>query len=329
LRFVENNVANSPSSPFLPAMRALVTRNGFAESEHLADGVIIGTDGSIERGWGNPLAPVFPRSACKPLLAAGMVRAGLHLRGKELAIVASSHSGQPEHVELVNAILAGAGLCEDDLANAPGLPYQVAARDAWLAAGNGPSHVTQNCSGKHTGMLMTAQILHAPLAGYTAWEHPVQQAAFATVRELAEEPCQTHGVDGCGAPVVAMSLVALARAYAKLATGVPGSAENAVADAMSHNPFYVAGKGRDVTAFMEAVPGAITKDGAEGVHVLALPDGRAAALKVRDGAERARPAFLIALVADMGMSDVASALPIEPITGGGQPVGAIQAEIPR
>jgi L-asparaginase II len=329
LRFVENIFPDAPDTTFLPVMRARVVRSGFTESEHLADAVIVGPDGQVERGWGDPLAPRFPRSACKPLLAAGMVRAGLPLRGERLAVVASSHNGQTEHVELVSAILAEAGLSEDDLANTPGLPFQVAARDAWLAAGHGPAHITQNCSGKHSGMLLTAQILGAPVAGYTAWEHPVQRAAVAAVRDLTGEDCLIHGVDGCGAPVVAMSLVGLARAYSRLVTAAPGSAENAVATAMSNHPFYVGGTGRDVTVFMESLPGSIAKDGAEGVHVVALPDGRAAALKLRDGAERSRAAFAAALAADLGLPEVAAALPVEPILGGGQPVGQYEVTVPR
>jgi L-asparaginase II len=39
---------------------------------------------------------------------------------------------------------------------------------------------------------------------------------------------------------------------------------------------------------IEAVPGLIAKDGAEGVFVAALPDGAAVAVKVADGSARPR-----------------------------------------
>ena len=329
LRVVEISSVGAPAAPFLPQLRALVVRSGFAESEHLAQAVLVNRDGQVELAWGDPYAPHFPRSTVKPLLAVGMVRAGLQLRNKELAIVASSHNGEPEHVELVREILAGAGLSEADLANTPALPGLTRARDEWLAAGRGPQRISQNCSGKHAGMLLTAQALGAPTQGYTAWEHPVQRAGVAAIRDLTGDPCQTHGIDGCGAPVVALSLVGLARAFSRLVQASAGSPEHDVASAMSAHPFYVGGSERDVTVFMDAVPGAIAKDGAEGVHALALPDGRALALKVRDGADRARPAFVAAILAELGMDKVAAALPVEPVLGGGLPVGHIEVEVPK
>lgn len=310
-----------------PALRAQVVRNGFAESEHLAHAVVVDPDGSVVRAWGDPVAPHYPRSLNKPLQAAGMVRAGLALRGRELAIVAASHSGEPEHIALVTDILTSAGLKPADLENTPALPFGMASHDAWLAAGRGPTRLSQNCSGKHAGMLLTAKALGAPLTGYIGWDHPVQQAAVAEIRLLTGDPADTHGIDGCGAPVVPVTLLGLARAFSRLRQAQTGTPEAAVAEAMSSFPFYVAGGDRDVTRFMQLVPGAIAKDGAEGVHAMALPDGRAFALKVVDGAERARPAFAAALLAELGLAEVAAQLPAEPVLGGGKPVGQLEVEL--
>lgn len=313
----------------LPLIRARVMRSGFAESEHAAHAVFVDPDGRVVRAWGDARSPHFPRSCNKPMQAVGMVRAGLALTGADLAIVAASHNGEAQHIGRVGAILADAGLDLSDLANTPDLPYGAAAREAWLRAGNGPTRVAQNCSGKHAGMLLTAASLGVPTSGYLAEDHPVQQAASAGIWDLSGEHQTYHGIDGCGAPVVALSLVGLARGFSRMVRAPAGSAANAVAAAMSRNPEQVGGQGRDVTAFMLAVPGAIAKDGAEGVHALALPDGRALAVKVIDGADRARQAVVATLLGELDLGEVGEALAPKPVLGGGRPVGRVEVDIPR
>jgi L-asparaginase II len=306
---------------------AQVVRSGWVESVHAGHAVLVDPDGAVTAAWGSPAEPILPRSCNKPLQAAGMVQAGLALEGAQLALAAASHSGEPFHLETVRAVLAAGGLREADLANTPGLPYAPAAQVAWLRAGDGPSAVAQNCSGKHAAMLRTALVLGAPIVGYLDPEHPVQRAAVAGIERLSGERIAGTGVDGCGAPVVAISLVGLARAFGRLVQAPPGSAEARVAAAMSGHPAYVGGTDRDVTRCMLALPGAVAKDGAEAVHAFALPDGRAGALKVADGSERARAAVVVGLLRHLGIEDeaVLEAAGPAPILGGGRPVGAVQA----
>lgn len=307
---------------------ARVTRNGFVESVHAGHAVLVDADGAVIRTWGRPQDPVLPRSSNKPLQAVGMVEVGLELTGPQLAIAAASHNGEAFHLATVRAILAEAGLSEDDLANAPALPYAQAAQVEWLRAGGGPTSLTQNCSGKHAAMLRTALAIGAPTAGYLQPDHPVQRAAAAGIESMSGERIAASGVDGCGAPVAAISLVGLARAFARMSLAAPDSAAGRVARVMAAHPEYVGGTDRDVTAFMRAQPGAIAKDGAESVHAFALPDGRAGALKVADGSERARAAVVVALLRQLGADEavVAAASP-PPILGGGQPVGIVEAVI--
>ncbi len=307
---------------------ARVTRNGFVESVHAGHAVLVDPDGVVISTWGRPQDPVLPRSSNKPLQAVGMVAVGLELTGPQLAIAAASHSGEAFHLATVRAILAEGGLSEDDLANSPALPYAQAAQVEWLRAGGGPTSLTQNCSGKHAAMLRTALALGAPTAGYIQPDHPVQRATAAGIESMSGERIAATGVDGCGAPVAAISLVGLARAFARMSLAAPDSAAGRVARAMAAHPEYVGGTDRDVTMFMRAQPGAIAKDGAESVHAFALPDGRAGALKVADGSERARAAVVVALLRQLGADEavVAAASP-PPILGGGQPVGAVEAVI--
>jgi L-asparaginase II len=307
---------------------AQVTRNGWVESVHAGHAVIVDPDGAVIRGWGRPEDPVLPRSSNKPLQAAGMLGAGLDLEGAELAIAAASHSGESFHLDTVRAILAGGGLTEADLANTPALPYAPAAQIAWIRAGGGPTSLTQNCSGKHAAMLRTALALGAPLTGYLDPEHPVQRAAAAGIERLSGERIVATGVDGCGAPVAAISLVGLARAFSRMVLAGADDAGGRVARAMAAHPAHVGGTDRDVTLFMAALPGAIAKDGAESVHAFALPDGRAGALKVADGSERARAAVAVALLRHLGVDPaVLAAAGPAPVLGGGRPVGSVDAVI--
>jgi L-asparaginase II len=307
---------------------AQVTRNGWVESVHTGHAVLVDPDGAVTRAWGRPQDPVLPRSSNKPLQAAGMVGAGLDLEGAQLAVAAASHSGEDFHLDTVRAVLADGGLTEADLANTPALPYAPAAQVAWIRAGGGPTSLTQNCSGKHAAMLRTALVLGAPLDGYLEPGHPVQRAATTGIERLSGERIVATGVDGCGAPVAAISLVGLARAFSRMVLAGPQTPEGRVARAMSAHPRHVGGTDRDVTLFMAALPGAIAKDGAESVHAFALPDGRAGALKVADGSERARAAVAVALLGHLGVDPaVVEVSGPAPILGGGRPVGSVAAVI--
>jgi L-asparaginase II len=307
---------------------AQVTRNGWVESVHTGHAVLVDPGGAVIRAWGRPQDPVLPRSSNKPLQAAGMVGAGLDLQGAQLAVAAASHSGEAFHLDTVRAVLADGGLTEADLANTPALPYAPAAQVAWIRTGGGPTSLTQNCSGKHAAMLRTALVLGAPLDGYLDPDHPVQRAAAAGIERLSGEQIVATGVDGCGAPVAAISLVGLARAFSRMVLAGPQTPEGRVAQAMSAHPRHVGGTDRDVTLFMAALPGAIAKDGAESVHAFALPDGRAGALKVADGSERARAAVAVALLRHLGVDPaVVEVSGPAPILGGGRPVGSVAAVI--
>ena len=277
---------------------------------------------------------MFPRSSNKPMQAAAMVRAGLDLEGKLLALAAASHSGEDYHVAGVREILARAGLTEDDLQCPPDLPLAEDAQRAMIRAGAGPDRVHMNCSGKHAAMLATCVIAGWPTGSYRDPSHPLQQHILRTVEELAAEPVTATGVDGCGAPLFALSVTGLARAFRAIVLASPASAERKVADAMRAYPDWTSGTTRPERALMEAVPGLLIKSGAEGVEGLALADGRAAAFKIDDGAQRARPAITVALLRSLGAADLPGAdlgaldaLATPQILGGGQPVGEVRVTV--
>jgi L-asparaginase II len=179
-----------------------------------------------------------------------------------------------------------------------------------------------NCSGKHAGMLATCVANGCPLDTYLDPKHPLQVAIADAVAELAGEPIAATGVDGCGAPVFAFSLTALARAFQRLVDAAPGTPERRVADEMRAHPELVAGTGADDTVLMDGVRGLIAKGGAEGVAAVAVPGMGAVALKIEDGAMRPRTPVLLSALRRLG---VAAPMMIELVMGGGEPVGEVRA----
>jgi L-asparaginase II len=304
----------------LPVL-AEVIRSGYLEGTHTGSVLAVAADGSTVLELGDVDRPVFPRSSNKPLQAVGLLAAGWQpADDEEIALATASHSGEDAHLAVVRRMLAWAGLDESTLGCPPMLPLYEPAAHALLARGEQATPLTMNCSGKHAAMLATAVANGWPTDGYLDQEHPVQVAVKHTIEGLAGEPVLHVAVDGCGAPQHAVSLRGLARAFTALAREHPG-----VADAMRAHPYLVGGTDRDVTRLMEGVRGLVAKDGAEGVYAVALADGSAVALKVEDGAGRARTPILVAALRRLGVeAGVLDELATTPVLGGGRQVGEVR-----
>jgi L-asparaginase II len=304
---------------------AHVVRGGIIESVHYGSVVVLAADGSVEFRAGDIEAVFYPRSALKPLQAVALRRAGLELDGELLALTAASHSGEARHLSGARHILRLAGLTEDHLRNVPDLPYGAEQREEWLRRGLGPTRLAQNCSGKHAAMLMTARLRDWPLPDYLDPGHPLQRAIAEAVADLTGQEIGGVSVDGCGAPLFAVSLHGLARAVARLAAAAPDTHEGRVAQAVREHPEMASGTGRDVARLMRAVPGLLAKDGFEGVQVAALPDGRAVGVKIADGADRARMPVAAAALARCGVDPaVLAGFAATPVIGGGAVVGSVR-----
>ncbi|MGW0334564.1 asparaginase [Streptomyces sp. NPDC003011] len=314
------------ASSAIPPVLAEVVRSGFVEGRHRGSLVLLDADGAVELALGDVTSPVFPRSSNKPMQAAGVLRAGLDLAGERLALAAASHSGEPFHRDLVHKMLDEYGLDEELLQCPPDLPLDEAERETYLASGAARSRVTMNCSGKHTAMLAACALREWPLQTYLAAGHPLQRLIHQVVEEAAGERVAAVGTDGCGAPLMAISLTGLARAYRSFVLAGPGSAERRVADAMRTHPEYVAGTRRPDTWLMREIPGTLSKMGAEAVQAVALPDGRALAFKAEDGGGRALGPVLARALGLMGVdAPVVERIGRAPLTGGGREVGEIRA----
>lgn len=307
-----------------------VTRSGFVESVHCGSAVVIAPDGAVHSTFGHPTRATYPRSANKAMQAVAMVGAGLDLPPSLLALAAASHSGEAMHLDGVRTILTSCGLRENALGNANGLPLGRDALRAWYREGRRSEPIAHNCSGKHAAMLATCVTAGWPIDGYLAVDHPLQSSITRVIEELAGEPCDGIGIDGCGAPTHRLSLVGLARAYRTIALATSDTPAGCVRSAMVAHPEMVGGSHRDVSRLMRAAPGMLAKDGAEGVIVGATTTGWACAVKLADGALRGRVPVLLALFTAAGVdmsSAVAIGLDREPVIGGSAIVGHVRSAI--
>ncbi|WP_202567367.1 asparaginase [Agreia sp. COWG] len=306
---------------------AVLERSGFVESRHAGAAVVVGPDGDILEQLGDPSAPVFPRSSLKPFQALAVREAGVHLSPLQTALSMASHGGTSAHVDVVRSILAEAALGEDDLGCPADWPGARSARDEVVRSGGGPSRLYMNCSGKHAAMLVACVQNGWPTDGYLDPSHPLQQRVSALIERETGERIAASGVDGCGAPVHAISLVALARGVSRIAQRPTSDAE-ALVDAVLANGWAVDSPGEQNTLVIERL-GLFAKLGAEGVMVISTTSGTAVALKILDGSLRTATIVALELLVRNGVLD-RSALDTLlhefdlDVLGGGVPVGRLR-----
>lgn len=311
---------------------ARVVRSGLEESIHLGHVVVCDASGRVLAFAGDPDRPAFVRSCMKPVQAAvslTAIGADEELPDELVAIACASHDGTPRHVRAVRGLLARAGLTQADLRTPADRPLDPEA----AARVRAPSAVFHNCSGKHAAMLFGATRRGWRTATYRSPGHPVQRRVLDAVRLLAgEDPIV--GVDGCGVPVHALPLRAIATMYARLGDpsrqGDLGPGLSRALDAMRAVPFIVGGRDRDDTAVMTAVPGVVMKEGAEALDcAVHLPSGIGVAVKVADGGYRAAGPATIAVLGQLGFVPAGAARSLERharpvVTGGGRTVGHVE-----
>ncbi|BCT77506.1 asparaginase [Sinomonas cyclohexanicum] len=311
---------------------AVIERSGFIESRHLGSALVMAGDGSVVTELGDIRTPVFARSTLKPFQALASMQAGVPLRGTQVAVACASHTGSLDHMDVVEGMLGAAGLREADLLCPPDWPTDENARGWLVRAGHGKRRLAYNCSGKHAAFLWACVENGWDRRSYLEPNHPLQQRVRATIEEYAEELIAHLGIDGCGAPVAALSLHGLARAYSRLAKAPGDQGANAraatIATSMLDYPWAVQGRDQPNTIVMEEL-GVLAKVGAEGLVVLATPQGATAAVKVLDGNVRATTLVALTMLAAadaVDVADVARVLErvVEPVMGGGRQVGRIR-----
>jgi len=301
------------------AVLAEYVRDGVVESVHRGYLVALNSDGSVNLALGTSEQLIFPRSTIKSIQGAAMVRAGLKLEPRLLALGCSSHSGSEEHLTAVREILSKAHLDESALQCMLDKPLGDAERRAW---GDKPAtRISMNCSGKHAAMLLTCVTNGWPIENYLDPAHPLQLAIKKELEALAGETITLTSTDGCGAPLFLISVLGLARAIRAMTISTD-PVHQSVLDASRAFPEMVAGKGRLTTQMIEAVPGLYMKDGAEAVEVASMPDGRTLVFKVSDGSLRP---FRVLVHAGLKRLGIDSPYEAENVLGGDRVIGAIRA----
>src|SRR5437868_6320332 len=202
-----------------------VFRGTLVESRHRGALAVVDADGATVLALGDVAAPVYPRSAVKPIQALPLIESGaadrFALGDEELALACASHGGEPGHVEVARRMLTRAGLDAGALECGTHWPTYQGAAQALARSGSAPSALHNNCSGKHAGFLCVACAAGVEHRGYVAARHAVQREVKAAIEGLAgvglsEDRC---GIDGCAIPTYAVPLGALAHAFARFGTG--------------------------------------------------------------------------------------------------------------
>jgi len=312
VRGPDGAAAGGPPSPVI----ARVTRAGRDESIHRGFGAVCGAEGEPVAAFGDPETPIFWRSAAKPFQALPFFEAGgdraFGLTRDEAALSCASHSGEPAHVAAALSMLEKGGFSVADLRCGVHAPYDGASARELERAGEAPSALHNNCSGKHAAMLLACRLFGFDASRYDAPDHPLQRAIFEKVAFYAGYPAAgiEIGIDGCSLPVFRLPLSKLAAAYARLAAPAALAGESAeaaaarvrIVGAMTGSPFHVSGTGQFTTRLLEAGRGRwIGKEGAEGVYAMAIADPlRGIAFKLDDGSSRARNAVACALLGQAG-----------------------------
>lgn len=305
---------------------AHVIRSGLVEGMHYGSAVVVGSDGEAIWSVGEIEKTMFPRSANKFMQTLAMVELGLPLRDELLALACGSHSGQDFHISGVRQILSQAGLAPENLKCLSDYPLDESARNDLVLHGGTKSPLYMNCSGKHAAMLLTCVVNDWDVDSYCSPDHPLQHACKKVISENTKVPVEVVGVDGCGAPTMSSSLLGLARAFGQFAGPGATDDQRLIANAVRLYPEHVAGSWRDVTKLMKGLPGSLAKDGVEGVYGIGLGDGRALAVKIDDGGDRARIAVAMSILRNvLGVvsQEVDRQLESRHVLGAGKPVGQV------
>lgn len=281
---------------------AVVTRGDIVESWHRGIAVVTDPEGKVVYQLGNSKRLIYPRSAIKPLQTVAMLRSGMDLTGQELAITSGSHRSTKAHLAIVHAILEEAGLEDSALLCPDGIQY--------------------NCSGKHAGFLYTCKLNNWDTASYLDLANPIQQEVVAVLEEFSGEKILTTTVDGCGAPLHAMTVEGVARAI-----GLLTRTETELVDALTANGWVISNHGVPDAVLLDA--GFVAKNGAEGVFTVGTRSGYGICIKIADGNLRAAPLIAIELLIRSGLIEQDLYLDLRkrlevPSLGGNKPQGWVE-----
>lgn len=324
---------------------ANVIRGTTIESVHTGHIYIIDGEGREVASVGDPSTVTYFRSACKafqliPCITSGAADA-YSFDEEEIALGAASHSGEPVHVAIAERMLAKAGFTESDLRCGSHLPFSSAATEQMQRAGEQPTQLHNNCSGKHAAMLAFAKHIGADVTTYDSPDNRIQKRILRCIADFTEltEEIIAIGIDGCCVPNFALPVAAMARSFINLIspTNFPEATQAAcqrIVAAMMNHPELIGGSERLDTKIMQAAPGRlISKVGADGVWLCGVlpcekwPSGLGIALKIADGDDYlSRPVAAVEMLRQLGVlsdDDLAEMSPMPIKNRRGDDVGRV------
>lgn len=275
---------------------------------------IVDYEGNLLHSIGDEKRFVFARSSMKPIQALSVVESGAFehykISDRELAVMCASHSGEEYHENSVRSILAKGGLDESYLKCGIHLPFNEKRKKEFVKRGIEPREIHNNCSGKHSGMLITSKYLGYDLDHYFLVNHDIQNLIIKNISEICDFPKEDIkiGVDGCGVPVHALPMYNIAYGFARFIK--PDvfdegrqKAMKKIADAMSEYPEMVGGTDRICTDLMKHFGDRlIAKGGANGFYMLAIKDkGIGIAIKMLDGTTENLPIVIFEVLEKLGV----------------------------
>jgi L-asparaginase II len=309
---------------------ARLVRDNKVESIHHGVLAVVDSHGKKVASAGDPKVAVYPRSTLKPLQTLAVLNTGVELSDVEVALTSASHSGSKDHQDAVYEFLLNHQLSPGLLQCPADWPLDRDERLAMMARGEDKNQLAMNCSGKHTGFLAACQHKGWELDSYLSPVHPLQRAIISTVEEYSGEAPAQVSIDGCGAPLLGLSILGLARAMARLVSEDSAHSRRIV-ESIGTNAWAIAGHGHANTVVIERL-GGIAKIGAEGLVVIAVPSGYAVAVKILDGSMRATTPVALEALRRVGAIDEAAAQALiartsEQVFGGESLLGGLEVTL--
>ena len=180
-------------------------RNGIEESLHRGDIVEVDAAGRVIRQLGDPDRLVTLRSTVKPFGLLALIEAGgvaaFDLEPAEIAILASSHSGEDLHVRTLQGLYRRSGVSQSHLAcGSEGAPLDALTAARLARDGEKAGPIRHMCSGQHTVSLLLSRLRGWDPVEYWKPSHPSQIASRAAVAQAygtTPDKLRT-AIDGCG-----------------------------------------------------------------------------------------------------------------------------------
>lgn len=290
------------------------TRGNFDDLYTFGTIAVVDKNGKLIHGWGEVEQIAFPRSSAKLIQALSPLTLGakeaFNLEEKEISQMCASHSGEDFHINTVQNMLIKAGMDESYLKCGPHYPFSEKASLAMKIKGEKPRDIHNNCSGKHTGMLMAAKLLGASLDDYYEMHHPCQ----LRIRDIMADFCsykimdENSSIDGCGVPVHAIPIYNFAFAMAKFSDyknldEIYQEPAKEIIKAITKYPEYMSGTDRVENYVMKKYPGKLViKSGCNGYFAgMVLDKNIGFAIKTYDGIVETRDIILLELLKKLGI----------------------------